>query len=351
MAISPPLTRATALLAVLLAAPALGQEPGLDTIPVASVDLYGLRTVPDSAVRRAVGITPGAPIPDSAARAAAIARVEALPGVSRARLEPVCCTAAGGLMLYVGVEETGAPTLRSAPAPSGAVRLPPEVLAAGDAFERAFAEAIAHRDFAEMDTAGHALMHWPAARAVQLRFVDLAARYAPELRDVLHHAADPAQRALAAQVLGYVADKGTVVEDLATALRDPDETVRNNATRALWLTALLGQRRPELGIHVPYEPLVAMLGSPVWTDRNKASLALMQLTASRDPALLALLRARSLPALVEMANWQNIGHAGAALMILGRLAGMSDEEIAGALQRGEREPILRAAAGIAGRAP
>lgn len=251
--------RAAALLAILSAAPLLGQELRLDTIPVATVDLYGLRTVADSAVRRALGITLGAPVPDSAGRAAAVARIEALPGVRQARLAPVCCTEAGGLMLYVGVEETGAPVLRSAPAPSGAVRLPPEVLAAGKAFERAFAEAVAHRDFAETDTAGHALMHWPAARAVQLRFVDLAARYAPELRDVLHRAADPAQRALAAQVLAYAADKATVVADLAAALRDPDEDVRNNATRALWLIALLAQRRPELGIHVPYEPLVAML--------------------------------------------------------------------------------------------
>lgn len=52
-----------------------------------------------------------------------------------------------------------------------------------------------------------------------------------------------------------------------------------------------------------------------------------------------------------MAHWQNIAYAGSALMILGRLAGMPEEEIAGALQRGERQPILRAAEAIAGRAP
>ena len=342
---------ATSLALLSPAAPAVAQEPRLDTITVSSVDFYGLRTTPDSVARRALAIVPGAAVPDSAARAAAIARLESLPGVRRARLAAVCCADRGGALLYVGVEETGAPTLTFARAPTGTVRLPPEVAAAGAAFDSAFAQAIEHRDFAETDTAGHALMHWPAARAVQQRFVELAARYPSELRDVLHHSADSAQRAVAAQVLGYAADKSTVVPDLAAALRDPDETVRNDATRALWLIALLAQRRSELGIHVPYGALVAMLDSPIWTDRNKSSLALAQLTASRDPKLLARLRERSLPSLIEMAHWTNLGHAVAALAILGRIAGMPEPEITAALRRGDRTPILRAAAAIAGRAP
>jgi len=338
---------ATAAIALLWAASLVAQEPRLDTVPIATVDFYGLRSVPDTVARRALGIAPGAPISDSGARAAAVARVESLPGVRHVRLDMVCCAAGGGAMLYVGVEETGAPSMHFAPAPSGAVRLPAQVIAAGKAFERGFDEAVAHGDFAETDTGGDALMHWPAAGAAQLRFIELSARYAPELRDVLHDAADPAQRALAAQVLGYVANKATVIADLAGALRDPDETVRNNAARALWLIALLAQRRPDLGIRVPYAPLVGMLDSPVWRDRNKASLALAQLTTSRDPALLARLRERSLPALIEMAHWHNLGHAGAALMILGRLAGMSEEAIARTLRDGDREPILRAAERIA----
>jgi hypothetical protein len=89
-----------------------------------------------------------------------------------------------------------------------------------------------------------------------------------------------------------------------------------------------------------------MLDSPVWTDRNKASLALMQLTESRDPALIAAIREQSVPALFEMARWQNIGHAGAALVILGRLAGLPEGEIVEAFKRGNREAILETAEGI-----
>jgi hypothetical protein len=41
------------------------------------------------------------------------------------------------------------------------------------------------------------------------------------------------QRALAAQVLGYVSDKQAVVGDLVQAMSDPFDDVRNNAMRAL----------------------------------------------------------------------------------------------------------------------
>jgi hypothetical protein len=339
----PRLARVTVPAAFLAAALLPAQAPRLDTLPIAVIDFHGLRTVSDTAARRTLGIAPGLRIPDSAGRAAAVARVSRLPGVRSVRFDPICCAESGGVLLYVGVEEVGAPIIRFAPAPTGAARLPVEVVAAGAAFDRAFAEAVAHGDFAETDTAGHAIMHWPAAGAAQHRFVALAARHARELRTVLRTSADPRQRALAAQVLGYATDKTAVVDDLAAALRDPDEGVRNDATRALALIALLAHRRPELGIQVPYDSLVGMLDSPVWTDRNKASLALAQITTDRPPALIAMLRTRSLPALLEMSRWQSMGHAGAALVVLGRVAGLPDQEIGEALQRGERAPILEAA--------
>jgi hypothetical protein len=308
------------------------------------VDFYGLSTIPDSEARRILGILPGAPIPDSSLRAAAIERLTALPGVRRASMEFVCCATEGGVMLYVGIEALGAPTMRFATAPTGAVRLPAEVAAAGASFDSAFADAAAHGDFAETDTAGYSVMHWPAAAAIQLRFVILAKRYASELRAVLYGSGDAGQRALAAQVLGYGADKRAVVGDLGRALFDPDRIVRNNATRSLWLIAMFAQRRPELGIHVPYDRFVDMLVSPAWSDRNKASLALAQLTAEHNDTLVHLLRARSMPSLLEMAHWHDFSHASAALLILGRVVGMPDGDLMAALVKGDREPILHAVA-------
>ena len=40
---------------------------------------------------------------------------------------------------------------------------------------------------------------------------------------------------------------------------------------------------------MPYEPFVDLLNSPVWTDRNKSSIALMDISSTRDPRLLSLL--------------------------------------------------------------
>jgi hypothetical protein len=86
-----------------------------------------------------------------------------------------------------------------------------------------------------------------------------------------------------------------------------------------------------------------MIASPVWTDRNKGSLALDALTLSRDPRLLQQLRQRALEPLIEMARWRSPGHAGPALRILGRIGDLSDEAIAAATRGGDRDTVIRAA--------
>jgi hypothetical protein len=47
--------------------------------------------------------------------------------------------------------------------------------------------------------------------------------------------------------------------------------------------------------------------------------------------------------LVEMARWTSAGHALAAFMILGRIAGYSDKAAQGAWDGGEREAVISAA--------
>jgi len=77
------------------------------------------------------------------------------------------------------------------------------------------------------------------------------------------------------------------------------------------------------------------MNSPVWSDRNKASGALMALSASRDPWLLATLR--------KGARWKSAGHALFAFTILGRIAGYSDEAALSLWDRGDREVVIKAA--------
>jgi len=173
--------------------------------------------------------------------------------------------------------------------------------------------------------------------------VGYATRNLTELRRALRESSDATQRSLAAQILGYVANKQDVVGDLVYGMSDPSDEVRNNAMRALAVFANAPSSVARPIVHVPYEPFIRLLGSLVWTDRNKASWALMGLSERRDPRLLRKLRGEAMSALVEMANWKSEGHALPALILLGRIAGQSDEATQAALSRGERESIINGA--------
>jgi hypothetical protein len=306
---------------------------------IQTIDFYGLRTVSEAQVRKALQIKDGDAPPESTLPAQL--RVEAIPRVIHARLNFVCCEK-GKTTLYVGIQEQDVPALEFRPAPAGSVRLPFDALPVGEAFEKAFERAMESGDHAEDQSQGHSLMHFPEARTAQQKFISLAALHPAILHDVLRNSADARQRALAAQILGYAADKRDVTSDLIYATRDPDDEVRNNATRALWLIAKLAQRKPELGIQVPPTVFIDLLNSLVWTDRNKSSYALLETTYKRDPVTLAEIRANALPSLVEMARWKAIGHAQPAIFLLGRIGGMSEDDIQAAIDRGDREAVISA---------
>ena len=322
------------LLILALTSSAVAQGP-----EIGAIDFYGVRTVSLNDLRTALGMEVGDSLGPGVRDG--VTRLEALPGVEHAAAEAVCCED-GKYTLYIGIIEPGTAALAFDPAPTGQIELPDEIVQAYEAFEAAFDQAVQAGDFAEDDTEGHAYMHFPAARAAQERFVQLASDHRAELVTVLHQSANQEHRAIAAQVLAYLPDKRTVVPALVEATRDPYPTVRNNAVRALALIAGFGRRHPDRGIMVPSEPLVDLLNSLVWTDRNKSSLALMQITETRDSTLLALLKSRALPSLIEMAQWKAMGHATAPLVILGRIAGMPDTDIFAALASNRREPILEA---------
>jgi POTRA domain, FtsQ-type len=305
---------------------------------VGIVDFYGLRQITEAQVRQALRITEGDTITESTLRSAE-KRLRALPGVSNARVDGVCCDN-GKTLVYVGIEEKGTPAVHFNPPPKGHARLPDDVVRAGAAFDAAFEKAVEHGDFQEDQSKGHSLMYDPGARAVQEGFVALADRYGQQLRDVLRDSDKREQRALAAQVLGYATDKASVVGDLSAAMHDSDADVRNKAARALWLIAAFAQESPDRKIQVPADPFVDLLNSLTWTDRNKSSLALMSLTEPRDPALLSTLRHKAVPALTEMARWKSRGHAIASVMILGRVAGIPEKDLTSAAAIGSHATIV-----------
>lgn len=222
-----------ALLALGLSLPSLSFAQ--DMPPIGTIDYYGLRRVSKIEVEHALQIELGAKVSKSLLQAEK--RLEALPGVAAAKLHFVCCDRAGKTILYVGLQETGAPTLRFRAAPKGNVKLPPEIVAAEQSFDDALMKAVEAGDEGEDDSQGYTLNHNPALRAVEQRFIGFAARDLALLRNVLHNSSNADQRALAAEVMGYSQDHRAVVPDLEYAMSDPDYNVRNNAMRALAVIA------------------------------------------------------------------------------------------------------------------
>src|SRR5262249_7345683 len=187
---------------------------------------------------------------------------------------------------------------------------------------------------------GHSLMAAPDARLLQERFAAIAGGQLPVLRDVLRNSSDEEHRAIAAYIIGYAPTKRLVVNDLQEAVQDPDDAVRNNAMRALAAIGILASRDAGLGIQISPTWFVEMLNSIMWTDRHKAVTALLNLTENRPERILALIRERAMPALAEMARWKSLSYAIGPYMLLGRVAGLSDQQIKDTWTNGQREATI-----------
>ncbi len=61
--------------------------------------------------------------------------------------------------------------------------------------------------------------------------------------------------------------------------------------------------------------------------------------------MLDQLRDRALGLLAEMSRWKTLAHALPAFVLLGRMAGLSEQQIQDAWTRGDRETVIAAAAG------
>jgi hypothetical protein len=152
---------------------------------------------------------------------------------------------------------------------------------------------------------------------------EYAPQHVAEISHVLRESADKRQREMAAELLGYANQSKQQIADLVWASHDPDEGVRNNATRAL---GVLARSSPTLAAQIPAAGFVEILNSGKWVDRNKASFLLVDLSKARAPKLLAALRAQALASLLEMARWRS-GHAYFARVLLGRIAGIEETRL------------------------
>ena len=309
-----------------------------DSAPrIRSVDYYGLRKIPANRIQKVVGVNAGDPLPPS--KGDLEDRLEKIPGVVLARVEAVCCDGPDG-MLFVGIEEKGASHFAMRSAPTGEATLPGEIVESYAELVKTVEEAARRGSTAEDLTHGHPLAADPDARAIQESFVEFTAHHLAKIREVLRSSADGTQRSLAATLIGYAPDKNAAVTELEYAMQDPDEEVRASAMSALNAIAILAAKQPDLGIHISPTWLVEMLNSIALSDRNGATRALINLTDSRPPATLELLRERAFSSLVEMAQWNSLQYALPAFILLGRVAGIDEQQIQDIWARGDRGAMI-----------
>jgi hypothetical protein len=312
------------------------QVPKIDVI-----DFYGMHKTPEAKVREALGVKEGDPLP--ASKGDVEERLDSIPGVAESHLE----AAADGkkTVLYVGLEERGAPHFDLREAPEGDMRLPEAIMKEYRNFVETAAAGSRYHIVGEDLTQGHARSADAETRKIQDRFPLFATDHLAELRDVLKNSADEDQRAVAAYIIGYAPNKPEVINDLQYALKDADAGVRANATRSLIGIEGLAKHDPKQGIKISPTWFIEMLNSLSWSDRNRAVAALLALTDQADPAMLEQIKERGLQALIDMARWKTLEHALPPYLLLGRIAGLPDDQVQAAWTRGDREWVITQVSG------
>ncbi len=325
-----------------LASAVCAQVPRIDTI-----DFYGLRKTTEAQVREAVAAKEGDPLP--ASKGDAEERLDQIPGVVESHLEAVYDV--GKTILYIGLEERGAPHFDLREAPEGDMRLPDKIGTEYRGFVEAAAAASRAHITAEDLTQGDARSADPATRKIQDRFPLFATEHLTELRDVLRNSSDEDQRAIAAYIIGYAPAKLDVINDLQYALKDADAGVRTNATRSLVAIAVLGKLDPKQGIKISPTWFIEMLNSLSWSDRNRAVGALQILIDASSPVVALQIcdqiRERGLQSVIEMARWKTLDHALPPYLLLGRVLGLPDDQVKDAWTKGDREWLITQATALA----
>ena len=302
------------------------------------IDFYGVRKASTDRIQKELGLRVGGPLP---AKTLTEDKLEAIGGIVAGHLEAACCVN-GQAILYIGVEEKGAPHFDlNAPVDGAAVPLlPGEIRDTYRALLEALATASRNGFTAEDWTRGHSLITDGPSRLLQLKLIELAEPNREVLAQALARG-DDEERAMAASVIGYVRRKDLVVNSLQTALRDSEAAVRANALRSLAAFAKLAQTDPQSEVRVAPTWMVEMLHSIVWSDRQNAVRVLLNLTETREEKLLALLRERAPQTLAEMARWKHLPHALPYFLLLGRSSEWTEDEIQKAWNENREAAIER----------
>jgi hypothetical protein len=310
---------------------------------VGLIEVYGARKISNAKIRSAIQTKVGDRLPS---REDAEDRIDKLSGILASRVEAACCLN-HNMVLYVGVEERDAPHLEFNPAPGSEVHLPLSMFDDYHELLDNVAASIRGHNADEDLTNGYSLMADPQSRELQQSFLSSVAADLPLIERVLRESADPEHRAAAAYLLQYgpraPRTVKALIDALQYALRDREDLVRENAVRSLHAIEVGAKLHPDQDIHLEPTWFVELMNSVVWSDRHNAALVLVDLTESRNPDTLQLLRDRALPSVLEMARWHDLQHALPAFILAGRLAGIDEKNIKQAWLGEDRESVLKAA--------
>ncbi len=306
---------------------------------IGAIDFYGYQGLNVARVRAALPVRVGSKLTDRTKPIieTAVAKVT---GAKPTDVAVVCCNPKGRSLIYIGLRGKTFKPFALNPAPTGTQRLPPEIVELSSRTDDALEAAIVKGEAEEDDSQGYALAKDPATRALMIQERTWALAHGPELLQVLRDSANAEQREIASDLLGYAQQSPDQIAALLHAASDPDDDVRDNATRALGV--LVGSN-PKLTADIKPDIFLAMLGSGIWTDRNKAVSLLTPITIGRDPQLLAKIRSEAFEQLAEMARWSDPGHAVEARLVLGRVAGIAEDKLEGMVWSGPPDTIIEAA--------
>jgi hypothetical protein len=294
---------------------------------ISAIEFYGYAGLDVDKVRAALPIHEGDTFPSVEALRAMRPKVEEVVQrvTGRPASEVVGVSPGGNVWLfYIGLSGNSMRPFPYNPAPKGTARLPPSAMDLYRQSEDAFTRAMHKGASGEDDSKGYALSSDPELRAKQLAVHGYAAQHVNQIRHVLRSSSDGNQREVAAEFLGYTNQSRQQIDDLVWASHDPDGAVRNSATRAL---GVLARSNPKVAARIPAAGFIEMLNSANFTDRNKASALLVELSKGRPPKLMAALRAQALESLLEMAHWRSAGHGISARVLLGRMAGIEETRL------------------------
>ena len=199
---------------------------------IAYIEFFGYKGIDVSMVRQALPFHEGDKVSKNASDHAHTA-VKRVIGRDATDVQMVCCVDDGDSVMFIGLPGESSHAITLNVAPQGNESIPPHLAALYRKMREAETAAVRQGHSEEESVSGYRLLKDPRTRAAELAVREYALHHEDEIARVLESSANAAQRAMAADALGFADHSPRQTAALVHAVKDPDSTVRNNSMRAL----------------------------------------------------------------------------------------------------------------------